>query len=151
MTKAYHDWAQRESQPVPYWPGQGNPLVEGLKRRILTLSDFDSCGVLVPKENKPARSSPEPAKDLAPEPMLLPYQKQRLEQRVPLGRLDVAALTPPSAADPAIDLLCKELAALELENAALKSVNASLNTGLEIHQRLIVDFMDLYELEHPQP
>tara|TARA_B100000963_G_scaffold314690_1_gene293398 strand:- start:1392 stop:1838 length:447 start_codon:yes stop_codon:yes gene_type:complete len=148
MTKVHHDWAQRESQPVPYWPGQENPLVDALKKGIVTSSDFDSCGVLALKD-KPERS-PEPAKDPAPMPML-PYQKQRLEQRVPLGRLDTAAPTPPSAADPAIDLLCKELAALELENAALRSAHASLNTGLEIHQRLIVDFLDLYELEHPQP
>ena len=134
-----HDQAQRESQPVPYWPGQENPLVDALQRGILReSSDFNARGVLSIK-SKPA---------LPPAPkQLLPFEKQRLEPRPPLLRLDKA--TPPP--DAAVAVLCAEVAALELANATLESRNASMATQLEIHRRIFAGFCDLYELEHSRP
>ena len=87
-----HDRAQRESQPVPYWPGQQrNPLVDAIEQGIVRPSvDFDECGVLALKP-KVMVEDPEgpPPQQLKP----LPYQQQTLVLRAPLSRLDKASST----------------------------------------------------------
>jgi len=146
-----HDHAQRESQPVPYWSGRANPLVDAIERGIVRVSsDFDAHGVL---DLKPLGATM-PKQRLPKQP--LPFQAQRLEVRLPLGRLDKAtATTPPPtrpppilAPDPAIEVLCAEVAALERANAELARQNASLTTYTELLARITGGFIDLYEHEH---
>lgn len=88
-----HDRAQRESQPVPYWPGQRNPLMDAIEQGIVRPSvDFDECGVLAvkhkPKVMVEDQEGP-PPQQLKP----LPFQQQTLVLRAPLARLDKACST----------------------------------------------------------
>ena len=146
-----HDHAQRESQPVPYWAGQENPLIDAIEKNILRPSvDFDEHGVLDIKDHKPLGATV---------PKLLPYQAQRLEVRMPLGRLDKATgITPPPtlpptvaparAPDAAVEVLCAEVASLELANAELARENAALKKYADLLGRVTGGFINLWEHEH---
>ena len=148
-----HDQAQRESQPVPYWAGQENPLIDAIEKGMLRPSvDFDEHGVLDIKDAKPLGAT-------VPKP--LPYQAQRLEVRMPLGRLDKATgITPPPtlpptvapapapAPDAAVEVLCAEIAALELANTELARENAAIKTYADLLGRVTGGFIDLWEHEH---
>ena len=153
MTTA-HDHAQRESQPVPYWPGKENvwdAMKDGLVRES---SDFDSCGVLALK----AKTLPFQRQTLErPEPLEvkpLPYKQQFRERRMPLGQLDKATQVPPplpppppppapdATADAALDALRAEIAALEEANAALERKVATMGKQITIQSRLICSFID---------
>ena len=154
MTTA-HDHAQRESQPVPYWPGKENvwdAMKDGLVRES---SDFDSCGVLALKAKtlpfqRQTLERPEPLEPCA----LRLWMKGTNERRVPLGQLDKATQVPPplpppppppapdAAADAALDALRAEIAALEEANAALERKVATMGKQITIQSRLICSFID---------
>ena len=158
-----HDHAQRESQPVPYWPGKENvwdAMKEGLVRES---SDFDSNGVLALK----AKTLPYQLQTLElPAPLEtnpLPHKQQTLERRVPLGRIDKATQVPPSlpppppppapdaAADAALDALRAEIAALEQANAALEHKVATMGKQMRIQSRLICSFIDFVSVRQWLP